>query len=288
MGRRQGALPYISRPGWSRDGAMEFSNMSMPSFPPDGANLTREEALTMIIASIAMEELALSHILNAEGEKLQYILGTLPGTKPCAGPREVLAVNRSVTALLEAVTQNQMLLKNKLERALEACPPPAPPCGAEPCPCPCPPPCAPETCEKSALQLTGRQTGQLWNRGCRFPWRQLVRRGTDLHWSEQFPGKVCLNAEKAYTVQYTLNISAAHPANGPGIIFLKQTPPGTFTDILPLHFQPEGCTGRPRTLQYTAVLYPCAGRRSEAELSLILESPNALCVERAVMNITEL
>ena len=40
--------------------------MSMPSFPPGGANLTREEALTMIIASIAMEELALSHILNAE------------------------------------------------------------------------------------------------------------------------------------------------------------------------------------------------------------------------------
>ncbi len=85
--------------------------MSMPSFPPDGANLTREEALTMIIASIAMEELALSHILNAEGEKLQYILGTLPGAKPCAGPQEVLAVNRSVTALLEAVTQNQLLLK---------------------------------------------------------------------------------------------------------------------------------------------------------------------------------
>ena len=46
--------------------------MSMPSFPPNGADMTREEALTMIIASIAMEELALSHILNAEGEKLQY------------------------------------------------------------------------------------------------------------------------------------------------------------------------------------------------------------------------
>ena len=57
--------------------------MSMPSFPQNGANMTREEALTMIIASIAMEELALSHILNAEGEKLQYILGTLPGASPC-------------------------------------------------------------------------------------------------------------------------------------------------------------------------------------------------------------
>ena len=58
--------------------------------------MTREEALTMIIASIVMEELALSHILNAEGEKLQYILGTLP----CARPQDVLAVNKSVTALV--------------------------------------------------------------------------------------------------------------------------------------------------------------------------------------------
>ena len=93
--------------------------MSMPSFPPNGADMTQEEALTMIIASIAMEELALSHILNAEGEKLQYILGTLPGTSPCACPHDVLAVNKSVTALVEAVTQNQMLLKNKLAQVLE-------------------------------------------------------------------------------------------------------------------------------------------------------------------------
>ncbi len=108
--------------------------MSMPSFPPNGADMTQEEALTMIIASIAMEELALSHILNAEGEKLQYILGTLPGTSPCACPHDVLAVNKSVTALVEAVTQNQMLLKNKLAQVLEFCPLPSPP----------PPACKPE------------------------------------------------------------------------------------------------------------------------------------------------
>ena len=89
--------------------------------------MTREEALTMIIASIAMEELALSHILNAEGEKLQYILGTLPGTKPCACPQDVLAVNKSVTSLLDVVAQNQMLLKGKLEKVLEASPAPIPP-----------------------------------------------------------------------------------------------------------------------------------------------------------------
>ncbi len=95
----------------------------------------------MIIASIAMEELALSHILNAEGEKLQYILGTLPGASPCLCPQDVLAVNKSVTALVEVVTQNQMLLKNKLDRVLEFCPPP---CLPEPGPAPCPPsPCPP-------------------------------------------------------------------------------------------------------------------------------------------------
>ena len=187
--------------------------MSMPSFPPNGANMTREEALTMIIASIAMEELALSHILNAEGEKLQYILGTLPGTKPCAGPDEVLSINKSVTALMEAVTQNQMLLKNKLERVLEVCPPSCwpepgphpcpPPCRPEPGPHPCPPPCRPEpgprpcppscgagTCLKSALQLEGQRADLLWRQGCRLPWRQLVQRGTELHWNEQNPDKV--------------------------------------------------------------------------------------------------
>ena len=42
--------------------------MSMPSYPPNGADMTREQAITMIVASIAMEERALSHIIDAEGE----------------------------------------------------------------------------------------------------------------------------------------------------------------------------------------------------------------------------
>ena len=115
--------------------------MSMPSFPPNGAGMTREEALTMIIASIAMEELALSHILNAEGEKLQYILETLLGTNPHNWPQNVQTVNKSVAALVEVVTQNQMLLKSRLSQVLEFCPlPPA-----------APPPRQPETDRKSVV-----------------------------------------------------------------------------------------------------------------------------------------
>ncbi|MCI8328796.1 MAG: hypothetical protein HFG02_04050 [Oscillibacter sp.] len=274
--------------------------MSMPSFPPNGAAMTREEALTMIIASIAMEELALSHILNAEGEKLQYILKA--GATSCASPQDVLAVNKSVTALLEAVVHNQMLLKGKLERVLEFCPPPAPPCppppcGPEPCPCP-PPPCIPEpcpcppppcrraSCEKSTLQLAGQREGMLWNRGCRLPWRLRVRRGTDICWDSQSPTQIRLNPEKSYTVRYTLNVRGLHPSEEAGTILLKQTPFGAFTETPPLHFTLKLFDDKSQTLQYTAVLHPRMA--SECELSLALDAKSALCVEQAVLDVTTL
>ena len=97
--------------------------MSMPSFPEIDQELTRERALDMILASIAMEELALSHIMNAEGEKLQYILGTLEtssGTEPDLN--EILCVNQSISKVLDIVSQNQMLLKSKMESVLQVLP----------------------------------------------------------------------------------------------------------------------------------------------------------------------
>ena len=202
--------------------------MSMPSFPPNGADMTREDALTMIIASIAMEELALSHILNAEGEKLQYILGTLPGASPCACPQDVLAVNKSVAALVEAVTQNQMLLKNKLEKVLEFCPPPPPPCkpepapcpppcppqGSDPCPAPCPDPCKTRSCEKSSLQLSVQRERMIWKPDCRLPWRTSGCFGKDICWDRRVPTRIQLNPGKAYVIQYTLNVRAMCPAKG--------------------------------------------------------------------------
>ena len=41
--------------------------MSMPSFPNIDPPIQREDAVNQILSSIAMEELGLSHILNAEG-----------------------------------------------------------------------------------------------------------------------------------------------------------------------------------------------------------------------------
>jgi|GEM_PF-1517772 len=96
--------------------------MSMPKIPNMDANINidREGAINLIISSIAMEELALAHILNAEGEKLQYVLGTLEGQDPGEVTMcDIMAVNRSIQKTIRDITKTEMLLQFKLEDAIE-------------------------------------------------------------------------------------------------------------------------------------------------------------------------
>lgn len=95
--------------------------MSLPKIPdinPD-IKITREDSINILIASVGLEEIALAHILNAEGEKIQYVLGTLDGNDPgdvtvC----DVLGVNKSVNKTLRNAVAIEMLLMFKLEDAL--------------------------------------------------------------------------------------------------------------------------------------------------------------------------
>ena len=99
--------------------------MSMPKFPSDTGDLTKENALNQILSSIAMEELGLSHVLNVEGEKMQYILGTLEGVDPPATPptvEQVLQANQSIQKLLETIMMQQVFLRAKMCDALNAYP----------------------------------------------------------------------------------------------------------------------------------------------------------------------
>lgn len=96
--------------------------MSVPSFPSPPEGYTLNDSIAQIITSIAMEEIGLSHIINAEGEKLQYVLGTLEGQSPPTPPTidQVLEVNESVKDMLGQVSFSQMFLMGKMQAALNA------------------------------------------------------------------------------------------------------------------------------------------------------------------------
>ncbi len=93
--------------------------MSKPQFPqtPD---LNRQDAINQVISSIASEELALSHVINTEGEKIQYAVGTIPGLTEGATIAEAIDVNDSVIDTLGSVLENQIVLTGKLTQALQA------------------------------------------------------------------------------------------------------------------------------------------------------------------------
>jgi hypothetical protein len=97
--------------------------MSFPNIPDVNPNISinRDEVINLLLASIAFEELGLAHIINSEGEKIQYIIGTLGGQTPLTPPTldELLKVNKSVAQTLRSVIKNQMLLQFKLEDILD-------------------------------------------------------------------------------------------------------------------------------------------------------------------------
>ncbi|MEG1996800.1 MAG: hypothetical protein RR036_04740, partial [Oscillospiraceae bacterium] len=69
--------------------------MGMPVITPSTA--TRDQAITDIIESVALEQTALSHILNAEGEKIQKIVAA------ATAPSDMLAVNKSVNCMVKSI-----------------------------------------------------------------------------------------------------------------------------------------------------------------------------------------
>ncbi|UOQ86651.1 hypothetical protein [Gracilibacillus salinarum] len=96
-----------------------MSQSNIPNITPD-ITIDREDVINLLLASIALEELGLAHIINAEGEKLQYVLGTLPGvSSPQATISDVLNMNNSVNQTIKTLTKKEWILENKLENILD-------------------------------------------------------------------------------------------------------------------------------------------------------------------------
>lgn len=97
--------------------------MSMPNIPDVNANinLNSDDVINLLFASIAFEELGQSHLINAEGEKIQYVLGTLENLKPLepATIEDLQKINTSVKQMVRNIIKNQMLLQFKLEDVID-------------------------------------------------------------------------------------------------------------------------------------------------------------------------
>lgn len=95
--------------------------MSLPKIPDISPTITvnREQSINLLLASIAMEEMALAHILNAEGEKLQAFIERGDGEGNEAYRAGLLTINRSVDQMLRSVIKQELLLQMKLEDILE-------------------------------------------------------------------------------------------------------------------------------------------------------------------------
>ena len=98
--------------------------MSMPAFVDFVPPISREDAINQIIATIALEELGLSHVINAEGEKIQYVLGTLVvpdrGLSGGITIANLVDLDTTVASVLQATAVNMAALADKLRVALAA------------------------------------------------------------------------------------------------------------------------------------------------------------------------
>jgi hypothetical protein len=89
--------------------------MGMPNIPdikPE-IDLCKKDVVNLLLSSIALEEIGLAHIINAEGEKIQAVLES----KPCTD--ELFKIDKSVQTTLRDIIKKEMLLEFKFDNVLE-------------------------------------------------------------------------------------------------------------------------------------------------------------------------
>lgn len=81
--------------------------MSMPKIECN--NINKCCAAASVLQSIALEETAISHILNAEGEKLQKAISLNCDQK------DLIKINKSVEDMVDKITSLEVVLISKLD-----------------------------------------------------------------------------------------------------------------------------------------------------------------------------
>ena len=89
--------------------------MGMPQIP-DGENRPNlNETVIDLLESIALEEMALAHLMNAEAEKMQAFVGERLNFPTNPTNEEILRFQVSVTRFMETLMFKELFLLRKLE-----------------------------------------------------------------------------------------------------------------------------------------------------------------------------
>lgn len=92
------------------------NKMSLPKFPDINQIPTIDQALSAIVTSVAMEEVALSKLITAESEKVKAVTAF-------GNADDIIAVNNSVASTMDKIAELQKILKEKLAIATSYLPP---------------------------------------------------------------------------------------------------------------------------------------------------------------------
>lgn len=92
--------------------------MSMPNIPNICPNIDicRDDAITVLYLSIALQEISLSHILNAEGEMLQQAIEQ--NECNCCS-KDLIDINESVNSVIDKIHSLEKLLVEKINSVKE-------------------------------------------------------------------------------------------------------------------------------------------------------------------------
>lgn len=91
--------------------------MGMPQIPDGKYRPGFDETIIDLLESIALEEMALSHVMNAEGEKLQEVIKQYGMEQICFCQLE--EASKSTNGMLNTLIMKEWLLLNKLNTVID-------------------------------------------------------------------------------------------------------------------------------------------------------------------------
>lgn len=101
--------------------------MSLPNIPniDPCISISANETFNLLMSSIAMKGLGLSHLINAEAEKVQFALGTLHDNSTPACLDDIIKINHSVRKTLNSIMQTELLLLMQMNTIIDNIQPPS-------------------------------------------------------------------------------------------------------------------------------------------------------------------